>query len=77
MLRIILKQLFLAFYICLANKQAVAITGEEISAKVSQWLIKEGIKGTPVFSKNTFYEDCDNWLWNIWINMCLYAEQKA
>ena len=40
MLRIILKQLFLAFYICLANKQAVAITGEEISAKVSDWLIK-------------------------------------
>ena len=48
MLRIILKQLFLVFCICLANKQALAITGEEISAKVSDWLIKEGINGKPI-----------------------------
>ena len=58
MLRIILKQLFLVFCICLANKQAVAITGEEISAKVSDWLIKEGINGKPIFSKNSSFNDC-------------------
>ena len=58
MLRIILKQLFLVFYICLAHKQALAITGEEISAKVSDWLIKEGINGKPVFSKNSSFNDC-------------------
>ena len=56
----IIKNFLLVILIFLINKQATAITGEEISAKVSQWLIKEGIKGTPVFSKNTFYEDCDN-----------------
>ena len=51
----IIKKFVLVILIFLINKQATAITGEEISAKVSQWLLKEGIKGTPVFSKNTFY----------------------
>ena len=60
MFKIILKNFLLVILISIINKQAIAITGEEISTKVSQWLIKEGIKGTPVFSKNTFYEDCDN-----------------
>ena len=56
----IIKNFLLVILIFLINKQATAITGEEISAKVSQWLIKEGIKGTPVFSKNTFYKDCND-----------------
>ena len=56
----IIKNFLLVILIFLINKQATAITGEEISSKVSQWLIKEGIKGTPVFSKNTFYEDCND-----------------
>jgi len=42
------------------NKQAIAITGEEISIKVSHWLTKEGIAGTPIFSKNSFYKDCND-----------------
>ena len=56
----IIKNFLLVILIFLINKQATAITGEEISSKVSQWLIKEGIKGTPVFSKNTFYKDCND-----------------
>ena len=44
--------------ISLINKQAIAITGEEISAKVSNWLIKEGINGKPIFSKNSSFKDC-------------------
>ena len=56
----IIKNFLLVILIFLINKQATAITGEEISAKVSQWLIKEGIKGTPVFSKNTIYKDCND-----------------
>jgi len=46
--------------ISLINKQAMAITGEEISAKVSKWLTKEGIEGTPIFPKNSIYNDCND-----------------
>ena len=60
MLKIILKICLLIAVIYLTNKQAVAISGNEISAKVSQWLAKEGVVGTPVFSKNTFFKDCSN-----------------
>ena len=60
MFKTILKNFLLVFLISIMNNQSIAISGEEISTKVSEWLTKEGIKGTPVFSKNTFYEDCDN-----------------
>ena len=60
MFKMIIKNFLLVILISIINKQAIAISGEEISAKVSQWLIKEGIKGTPVFSKNTFYKDCND-----------------
>ena len=60
MLKIVYKYIFLIISIFFINKPSLAITGEEISAKVSQWLIKEGIKGTPIFSKNTFYKDCND-----------------
>ena len=56
----IIKNFLLVILIFLINKQATAISGEEISARVSQWLIKEGVKGTPVFSKNTIYENCND-----------------
>ncbi len=56
-----IKNFFLlVILISFINKHAMAITGEEISSKVSHWLIKEGIKGTPVFSKNSFYKDCND-----------------
>ena len=60
MFKVIIKNFLLVILISITNKQAIAITGEEISAKVSQWLIKEGIKATPVFPKNTFYKDCND-----------------
>ena len=60
MFKIIIKNFLLVILISIMNKQAVAITGEEISLKVSQWLTKEGIEGIPVFSKNSFYKDCNN-----------------
>ena len=60
MCKITLKQIFLIISICLFNKQALSITGHEISLKVSDWLIKEGVIGTPVFSKNTSFQDCNN-----------------
>ena len=59
MFKIIIKTFLFAILISI-NKQAIAITGQEISTKVSQWLTKEGIKGIPVFSKNSFYKDCND-----------------
>ncbi len=60
MFKIKLKKFFWIVIICIINKQALAISGEQISAKVSQWLTKEGINGTPVFSKNVHFKDCKN-----------------
>ena len=60
MFKVIIKNFLFVILISIINKQAIAISGEEISTKVSQWLTNEGIKGTPVFSKNTFYKDCIN-----------------
>jgi len=60
MFKVIIKNFLLVILIPIINKQAIAISGEEISTKVSEWLIKEGIKGTPIFSKNSFYKDCNN-----------------
>ena len=54
-------KLFLFFILMsLINKHAIAITGEEISAKVSKWLTKQGIEGIPIFSKNSIYNDCND-----------------
>tara|TARA_Y100001935_G_scaffold85263_1_gene70805 strand:+ start:410 stop:1156 length:747 start_codon:yes stop_codon:yes gene_type:complete len=60
MFKIILINFLWIILISIINKQAIAITGKEISLKVSHWLTKEGIKGTPVFSKNSFFKDCSN-----------------
>ena len=55
-----LKIFFWFILISLINKQTLAISGEEITTKVSQWLTKEGINGTPDFSKNIHFKDCKN-----------------
>ena len=60
MFNVSLKNFIWIILICLFNKQTFAISGEEISVKVSQWLTKEGINGTPVFSKNSHFKDCEN-----------------
>ena len=60
MLSKIIKKLFWIILISLINKQAVAISGHEISEKVSYWLSKEGVTGTPIFSKNRFFKDCNS-----------------
>ncbi len=60
MFKIIFETFFYIILIFIINKQAVAISGEEISAKVSDWLVKEGVNGTPVFSKNSFFKNCND-----------------
>ena len=56
-----LKQTFWIILIFFINKHALALTGEEISLKVSDWLISKGVKGTPVFSKKSNFKDCNNY----------------
>ena len=41
------------------NNQAMAISGQEISQKVSKWLVNEGIKGSPIFSNRSVFKDCN------------------
>ena len=60
MFRIKIKLFLFLIFISLINEHATAITGEEISAKVSKWLTKEGIEGIPIFSKNSVYNDCND-----------------
>ena len=36
------------------NNQAMAISGQEISQKVSQWLVNEGVNGSPIFQIRLF-----------------------
>ena len=42
------------------SKQAIALSGEDISKKISEWLITENVSGEPVFSKKSIYKDCSN-----------------
>ena len=44
----------------LFSKSTIAITGKDISEKVSEWLVSEGVNGKPVFSKTSVYKDCKN-----------------
>ena len=59
MLNLFFRKILWIIPICLINNQAMAISGQEISEKVSLWLTKEGIKGSPVFSKNSVFKDCN------------------
>ena len=60
MFKIPIKEISWIILICLISKETLAITGEEISAKVSDWLTEKGVNGTPVFSKNRRFRDCKN-----------------
>ena len=42
------------------SKQAIALSGEDISKKISEWLITENVSGEPIFSKKSIYKDCSN-----------------
>jgi len=40
------------------SNQAIALSGEDISKKISEWLITENVSGKPIFSKKSIYKDC-------------------
>lgn len=46
--------------ILFVSNQAIALSGEDISKKISEWLITENVSGKPIFSKKSIYKDCSN-----------------
>ena len=46
--------------IIFVSNQAIALSGEDISKKISEWLITENVSGKPIFSKKSIYKDCSN-----------------
>jgi len=54
------KYLLIFLSITFINKETEAITGKDISHKISEWLLLEGISGEPVFSKKSVYKDCSS-----------------
>ena len=59
MLNLLFRKIFWIIFIGLINNHAVAISGQEISKRVSFWLANEGIDGSPIFSKNSVLTDCN------------------
>ena len=55
----IFSQILWIISIFLINNQAMAISGHEISQKVSHWLVNEGVNGSPIFSNQTVFKDCN------------------
>ena len=60
MFKIFSKYLLTVLAVTLLSKPTMAITGKDISEKVSEWLVSEGVSGRPVFSKTGIYKDCIN-----------------
>ena len=60
MLKMLYKFIIVIFGVVSLSKPSTAITGKEISDKVSKWLLTEGVTGKPVFSNTSIYKDCIN-----------------
>ena len=60
MFKIFSKYLFTFLLGTLFSNPTIAITGKDISEKVSEWLVSEGVIGKPIFSKTSVYKDCKN-----------------
>ena len=58
MIKNFLKFLFIVLSVTFISKATFALTGKDISEKVSEWLLLENVSGEPIFSKNSVYKDC-------------------
>ncbi len=56
--KITLKYLSIIFCIIFISQNCLAITGKDISNRISEWLLLEGVEGKPIFSKTKRYKDC-------------------
>jgi len=55
----IYKYFIILFILVILNNNAFAISGHDISNKISDWLETEGISGEPIFSKSRIFNKCD------------------
>ena len=60
MLNLSLKILMSILFVSILSQTSMALTGEEISNQVDQWLLEEKVKGKSVFAKNIVFKDCKN-----------------
>ena len=60
MLKTLYKLIIVILGVFSLSKPSTAITGKEISDKVSKWLLTEGVTGKPIFSNTRIYKDCKN-----------------
>ena len=60
MFKTFFKYSLIFFSITFINKETEAINGKDISNKISEWLLLEGVSGEPVFSKKSVYKDCSS-----------------
>ena len=60
MFKILSIHLLTVLVAILLNKPIIAMTGKDISEKVTEWLTLEGVNGKPVFSNTSVYKDCNN-----------------
>ena len=58
MFRQIFKYLLIFLTITLVSKESFALSGKDISEKISEWLLLEGVRGKPIFSKTSVYKNC-------------------
>ena len=60
MFNIFFKYILILILFIFLSKVSIAITGKDISEKISSWLILEGVEGEPIFSKTSVFKDCDS-----------------
>ena len=60
MFSLAMKILLFFLFFSLVSNVSIALTGKEISNQVNEWLLKEGIKGKAIFSKNVVFKNCMN-----------------
>ena len=60
MFKMFSKYLFTFLLGTLCSNPTIAITGKDISEKVTEWLVSQGVIGKPIFSKSRVYKDCKN-----------------
>ena len=58
MFNFLFKCLLIFLTITFVSKESFSLSGKDISEKISEWLLLEGVSGEPIFSKKSIYKDC-------------------
>jgi flagella basal body P-ring formation protein FlgA len=55
-----IRYLLIIISIICVCKDSLALSGKDITEKISEWLLLEGVAGEPIFSKTSIYKDCSS-----------------